>query len=36
MVHAFLDVPNFGRRLRLVCDDYRMVAEADLTELVRV
>jgi hypothetical protein len=30
VVHAFLDVPNYGRRLRLACDDYRVVTDADL------
>lgn len=35
VVHAFLDVPNFGRRLRLARDDYRVVTEVDLTRFVR-
>lgn len=35
VVHAFLDVPHFGRRLRVACDDARVVTEADLAELVR-
>lgn len=34
VVHAFLDVPNFGRRLRLACDDFRVVTEADLHRLM--
>lgn len=33
VVHAFLDVPNFGRRLRLACDDFRVITEADLSRL---
>jgi uncharacterized LabA/DUF88 family protein len=36
VVHAFLDVPNFGRRLRLACDDCRVVTEADLHRLVNI
>ncbi len=35
VVHAFLDVPNYGRRLRLACDDSRVVTEADLAEFSR-
>jgi uncharacterized LabA/DUF88 family protein len=35
VVHAFLDVPNYGRRLRLACDDYRVIAELDLAALAR-
>lgn len=35
VVHAFLDVPNHGRRLRLACDDYRVVTEADLVGFAR-
>ena len=30
VVHAFLDVPNHGRRLRLACDECRVVTEEDL------
>ncbi len=33
VVHAFLDVPHFGRRLRLASDDYRIVTTADLESL---
>lgn len=29
-VHAFLDVPNFGRRLRVACDDFRVITELDI------
>jgi uncharacterized LabA/DUF88 family protein len=36
VVHAFLDVPNYGRRLRLACDDCRVVTEADLAGFARV
>jgi uncharacterized LabA/DUF88 family protein len=35
VVHAFLDVANFGRRLRLACDTFRVITEADLTGFVR-
>ncbi len=35
VVHAFLDVPDFGRRLRLACDYCRVVTEADLGQFVR-
>jgi len=35
VVHVFLDVPNYGRRLRLACDDSRVVTEADLAEFAR-
>ena len=34
VVHAFLDVPNFGRRLRMACDDFRVITEVDLNRLV--
>jgi len=30
VVHVFLDVPNFGRRLRQACDESRVVTAADL------
>ena len=32
VIHAFLDVPNFGRRLREACDDYRVVTLDDLRQ----
>lgn len=30
VIHAFLDVPNYGRRLREACDDWRVVTREDL------
>ncbi len=30
VIHAFLDVPNYGRRLRDTCDDWRVVTRDEL------
>jgi uncharacterized LabA/DUF88 family protein len=34
VIHAFLDVPNFGRRLREACDDWHVVTMDDLRATV--
>jgi hypothetical protein len=33
LIHAFLDVPNFGQRMPVACDDFWVITEADLHRL---